>query len=58
MDSSIQAVKKQYSCPNLKTRTVEQASLFLVGYAWVGDKGAWDLLELLFPQPSSTKTTS
>jgi hypothetical protein len=37
-----------YSPPKLVVRTVEQAKLLLVGHAWIGHRGARDLLELLF----------
>jgi len=43
---------KLYSPPVLQKRTVEQAKLLLVGYAWIGHQGARELLELLFRQPS------
>ena len=38
-----------YSSPQLRTRTFAQATVFLTGYAWIGDEGARDLLESLFP---------
>jgi hypothetical protein len=41
--------KEAYSKPKLSQRNVEQAKLFLVGHAWIGDQGARVLLELLFP---------
>ena len=44
-----------YSPPRLLTRTTQQASLFLVGYVFIGDRGARDLLELLFPEPGQTQ---
>jgi hypothetical protein len=37
--------------PGLTERSREQATLFLVGYAWVGDTGARDLPEIVFPEP-------
>lgn len=41
-----------YSPPQLQTRTVAQAALFLTGHAWIGNEGARDLLELIFPPPT------
>jgi hypothetical protein len=43
--------KKTYSPPILTKRSREQATLFLVGHAWIGDRRARDLLELFFPEP-------
>jgi len=43
--------RKVYERPALRKLTWEQATLFLVGQAYVGDKGARELLELLFPEP-------
>jgi hypothetical protein len=43
--------KKKYSPPSLIKRRREQATLFLMGYAWIGDTGARDLLEIAFPEP-------
>lgn len=37
-----------YDPPRVKTRTRDQAVLFLLGYAWIGVQDARDLLELLF----------
>lgn len=47
----VEAPRKQYSPPTLTKRRRDQATLFLVGHAWVGDTGARDLLELFFPEP-------
>jgi hypothetical protein len=41
--------RKSYDPPIMRTRSLSQAILFLVGYAYIGDAGARDLLELLFP---------
>ena len=41
--------RESYEPPQLRKPTFNQASLFLTGYAYVGDRGAKDLLELLFP---------
>ncbi len=43
------AQKKPYSTPQVSSLNFEQASLFLVGHAWIGDPDARDLLELMFP---------
>lgn len=51
MSHDVEAPKKIYSPPYLTTRSREQATLFLVGHAWVGNRAARDLLELLFPEP-------
>jgi hypothetical protein len=45
-----------YSLPQLRTRTFEQAAVFLTGHAWIGNEGARDLLELLFPPPPGEPT--
>jgi len=50
MSADAKAPKKKYSPPSLTKRSPEQATLLLVGYAWVGDTGARDLLELVFPE--------
>ncbi len=39
-----------YSPPVLKERTIEQAKLLLVGYAWIGHCGARELLEIVVRQ--------
>ena len=36
-----------YSPPVLQERTIEQAKLLLVGYAWIGHSGARELLEIV-----------
>jgi len=51
MSLDVDAPKKPYSPPIVTKRSREQATLFLVGHAWVGDSKARDLLELLFPEP-------
>ena len=40
MSLDAEAQKKKYSPPSLTRRSREQATLFLMGYAWVGDTGA------------------
>ena len=42
---------QKYSPPCLAKRSREQVTLLLVGYAWIGDPAARDLLKLLFPMP-------
>jgi hypothetical protein len=44
--------RKCYERPTLRNLTSNQATLFLVGHAYIGDQGARELLELLFPEPS------
>jgi hypothetical protein len=43
--------KKPYERPALRTPTSNQAILFLTGYAYIGNQGARELLEFLFPEP-------
>ena len=52
MRVSNQDAPKPYSPPQLHQRTLDQAKLFLVGHAWVGNVGARELLELLFREPA------
>jgi hypothetical protein len=40
---------KRYETPAFRKLTAEQARLLLIGHASVGDQGAKDLLELIFP---------
>lgn len=54
MSEDAKAPKKTYSAPGLMQRNREQATLFLVGHAWIGDTGARHLLELFFPEPGPT----
>jgi len=51
MSKDVKVPKKTYSAPRLMRRNPEQATLFLVGHAWIGDTGARYLLELFFPEP-------
>jgi len=44
-----QICKKPYSAPGLNKLTLEQARLLLLGHATCGDRGAKDLLEVLYP---------
>ena len=43
---------RPYEKPILREPKSNQAILFLTGHAYIGDKGARDLLELLFPEPT------
>jgi hypothetical protein len=43
--------RKAYSRPEVRKLGTEQGILMLVGRAWTGDKGARELLELIFPEP-------
>jgi hypothetical protein len=45
-----------YHPPRLTRLTPEQAKLKLLGHLSVGDPGAKDLLDLLFPEPIGTAT--
>ena len=49
MQSPIVDGRKFYEQPIVRKLTSEQAVLFLVGHAYIGDEGAQKLLELLFP---------
>jgi hypothetical protein len=44
--------RKPYELPVLRKLTSEQATLFLMGQAYIGHRGARILLELLFPEPN------
>ena len=48
---------KSYIQPILIKRTREMAVLFLVGHAYIGNRGAKDLLELFFPEQSDLPET-
>ena len=52
MSVDLEAAENAYSAPDLTRRSREQATLFLVGHAWIGDAGARDLLDLLFLDPN------
>jgi len=41
---------QSYEKPQLRKLTPEQAQLLLVGHASMGDQGAADLMELVFPE--------
>lgn len=44
--------KRRYSPPIFRKRNPEQATLFLLGHSWDGDREAQELLKLVFPDPS------
>jgi len=46
------AVRKRYEPPTLSKRNWNQATIFLTGHAYLGDRAAWELLALLFPAPT------
>jgi len=41
---------RQYQSPALRKLTPDQAKLLLIGHASMGDEGAREILELLFPE--------
>jgi len=43
---------EQYQKPAVRRLTPEQAKLLLIGHASVGNRGARDILELLYPPES------
>lgn len=47
------AVDKTYQKPALRQITLEQAKLILVGRATLGDKGARELMEVVFDAPGT-----
>jgi hypothetical protein len=42
-------IRKRYDTPILRTLRLDQAALFLVGYAYAGHRGATEMMEVLFP---------
>lgn len=46
-------MRKSYDPPTLRKLTWNQSTLFLTGHAYLGDRGATELLELLFPVPAN-----
>jgi hypothetical protein len=56
MFSDVEVPKKIHSSPMLTKRRREQATLFLVGHAWIGNSAARDLLKLFFPEPGQKIT--
>ena len=47
--------RKSYEPPILRKLTREQAILFLVGHAYIGDQGAKELMDRLFPTPDGVQ---
>ncbi len=45
--------RKAYEAPILRKLASEQATLFLVGHAYIGHRGARELLQLLFWEPTT-----
>jgi hypothetical protein len=45
--ASNSGTRKPYERPTLRKPTPEQATLFLVGHAYIGNQGAKELLELV-----------
>ena len=45
-----QEIRKPYQTPMLSKCTRDQAILFCIGYAWIGHRGARELLELMFSE--------
>ena len=46
-----------YAQPILRKPTSEQATLFLVGHAYIGNRAAKELLELVFPERTESELT-
>ena len=46
---------KPYERPIFRELTREQAVVFLVGHAYIGNQGAKELMELLFPLPTDAR---
>lgn len=44
-----QKPREPYQSPELRTLTFEQAALFLVARAWIGNQAAQHLLRVMFP---------
>jgi hypothetical protein len=47
--------RKPYERPILRELTSEQAVVFLVGHAYIGNQGAKELMEMLFPNADGTQ---
>jgi hypothetical protein len=45
--------RRVYEQPLFRKLTLDQATLFLVGHAYIGHQGAKVIMELLFPMPLS-----
>ncbi len=50
--------RNRYDHPVLRKLRREEATLFLVGHAYIGHQGAREILELLFPVPRSTASVA
>jgi hypothetical protein len=46
-----------YEQPLLRKPTSEQATLFLVGHAYIGNRGAKEMLESVFPERTESELT-
>jgi hypothetical protein len=55
MQSSDTSKRKSYEQPILRKLTSEQAVVFLVGHAYIGNQGAKELMEMLFPLPTDSR---
>jgi hypothetical protein len=55
MQSSDISKRKPYERPLLRELTSEQAVVFLVGHAYIGNQGAKELMEMLFPMPTDSR---
>ena len=56
--ATVAVTKRPYSRPTATKLGTEQGRLILVGRAWAGDKGARELLELIFPGPGGGPSSS
>ena len=50
--------KKEYQSPTVRKLTLEQAKLMLIGHATMGDQGAKELMDIVFPGPTDLGTPS
>jgi hypothetical protein len=51
-------IRKSYEKPAVTKLTPEQAKLKLLGHASMGDQGAKDLLEMMFPETAQKDSKS
>ena len=56
MQSSSVGERKPYEPPIARTLTREQAVLYLVGHAYIGNQDAKELMEILFPLPTDSSS--
>jgi hypothetical protein len=54
----VQSPSKVYEPPHLRELKLEQGTLYLVGHAYIGHRGAKQLLELLFPEPTGSNVNT